>query len=100
MGSGANKPAVKVESLRRLIIVVLTFSVLVFSAGVFVMLQRIFDNFGPGVRADLEWKAQRGASEIARTADLGLAIDDASMVEESIADFKKSDDILAIVAVN
>jgi two-component system, chemotaxis family, sensor kinase CheA len=94
------KAGIKVESLRRMIIVVLTFSVLVFASGVFVMLQRIFDNFGPGVQADLEWKAQRGASEIARTAELGLAIDDAAMVEESIADFKSSVDIIAIVAVN
>ncbi|MDX2022816.1 MAG: ATP-binding protein [Deltaproteobacteria bacterium] len=94
------KAGLKVESLRRLIIVVLTASVLVFAAGTFLMLQRIFDNFGPGVRSDLQWKAQRGAAEIARTAELGLAIDDKAMVEDAIADFKKSDDILAIVAVN
>jgi two-component system chemotaxis sensor kinase CheA len=84
--------------LRRLLLVVLAVAVVTFSVGVFVLVQRIFDNFGPGVREDLSWKAMRGAQELAHAADLGLAIHDRALVERAFGDYAKSEDVAAIVA--
>src|SRR5438045_208713 len=84
--------------LRRLLLVVLAVAVVSLTSGVFVLVQRIFDNFGPAVREDLEWKAVRGAQELGRSADLGLAIRDRDLVERAFAEYLKSDDVVAITA--
>jgi hypothetical protein len=80
--------------------VVLAVSVVCFSGGVFVLVQRIFDNFGPAVQKDLDWKSLRGSLELARAADLGLALSDAKMVTQAFGDYRNVDDVIAIVALN
>src|SRR5260370_29010117 len=88
-----------IPSLRRLLLVVLTLSTIAFTAGVYVLVQRIFENFGPGVEQDLVWKAVRGAEELAHAADLGLAVKDAKIVSQSFGQYRRSDDVLGIAAV-
>src|ERR1044071_9860355 len=65
---------VSLPGLRRWLIVALTGTVIGVTLAVSVLVQRIFDNFGPGVASDLDWKTQRGAQELARAVDLGLAV--------------------------
>jgi len=93
-------PRITIQGLRRLILVVLTVSVVGFSGGVFVLVQRIFDNFGPAVQKDLDWKTLRGAQELARASDLGLALSDAKIVTQSFGDYRNVDDVIAIVALS
>ena len=71
--SSARRPLISILGWRRLILTVLVVSVLAFTAGVFALVRQIFDNFGPAVRTDLYWTTNRGAQELARTADVGLA---------------------------
>ena len=93
-----NNQSVAILKLRRLLLAVLSISVVAFTIGVFVLVQRIFDNFGPGVRLDLEWKTIRGAQELASESDLGLAVRDGALVRRAFRDYVKSDDVVAIVA--
>ncbi|HXI55066.1 MAG TPA: ATP-binding protein [Polyangia bacterium] len=88
-----------IPRLRRLLLVVLTLSTIAFTTGVFVLVQRIFQNFGPGVEQDLIWKAVRGAEELAHAADLGLAVKDAKIVGASFGEYRRSDDVLGIAAI-
>jgi HPt (histidine-containing phosphotransfer) domain-containing protein len=101
--TGPTVGAAKVQNLailklRQLLLVVLAVSIVCFTIGVFVLVQRIFDTFGPGVKQDLQWKTLRGARELARSADLGLAVHDTHLVEQSFGDYQKSEDVAAIVA--
>jgi two-component system chemotaxis sensor kinase CheA len=99
--AGSNRPPrITIQGLRRLILVVMTFSVLGFTVGVFVLVQRIFDNFGPAVEKDLDWKTLRGSQELARAADLGLALSDVKIVTQAFGDYRKVEDVIAIVAMN
>jgi HPt (histidine-containing phosphotransfer) domain-containing protein/two-component sensor histidine kinase len=82
------------------ILAVLVTGVLSFTVGVSVLVQRIFDNFGPAIQKDLDWKTVRGAQELAGAADLGLALSDAEIVAQAFGEYRKVDDVVAIVAVN
>jgi hypothetical protein len=77
----------------------LVVSVVCFTGGVFALVGRIFDNFGPAVQNDLDWKTVRGAQELAHTADLGLALDDAKIMTQAFGDYARVDDVVAIVAL-
>lgn len=46
------------------------------SAMTVVLVTRIFDSLTPAVRADLGWKAERGAAELARATELGIVVAD------------------------
>jgi hypothetical protein len=72
--------------------------VLGLSALVFVSVSRIFSRLTPLMREDLVWKAQRGALELAQTADLAIAVKDSALVEKAIGDYSSSGHVLAIVA--
>jgi len=76
----------------------LTIAIVTFTVSVFALVQKIFDNFGPGVARDLEWKTLRGAQELAGATDLGLAVQDADVVTRAFGDYPKNDDVVAIVA--
>jgi signal transduction histidine kinase len=91
---------ISIRTLRKVILAALTLGLLVFTGGVLVLVNQIFANFGPGVQADLEWKATRGARELAQASELGLAAGDAGMVEGAFDAFRHSDDVVAIVVVN
>jgi len=82
-----------------LLLIVLTLSTIAFTGGVYVLVQRIFQNFGPGVEADLIWKTVRGAQEMAHAADLGIAVKDARMVTEGLDHYLRSDDVMGISAI-
>src|SRR5437016_3451308 len=94
------RPRLTILVLRRLILAVLSVSVLVFTGGVFILVQRIFDNFGPAVAKDLEWTAARGARELAQATDFGLALGDGALVTREFGDFRNMEDVIAIVAMD
>jgi HPt (histidine-containing phosphotransfer) domain-containing protein/two-component sensor histidine kinase len=89
-----------IPRLRTFILVALVAGVSVFTGVMFTLVQNLSDRFGPEVRADLEWRALRGAQELAKTADLGLAVSDSAMVKESFGVYAQSSDVQAIAAVD
>jgi HPt (histidine-containing phosphotransfer) domain-containing protein len=89
-----------IRTLRKVILAALTLGLVLFTGGVLLLVNRIFANFGPGVEADLEWKANRGARELAQASELGLAAGDAAMVVGAFDAFRRSDDVAAIVVVD
>ena len=99
-GPPGRRTQISIGVLRRLILVVLAVLVLVFTAGVFGLLRQIFDNFGPSIRTDLHWATNRGAQELARAADLGLALRDPGMVRNAFGDYRSLRDVVTIVAVD
>ncbi|CAN5590579.1 hypothetical protein BH11MYX1_BH11MYX1_16660 [soil metagenome] len=88
-----------IRRLRTLILVALVVGISIFTGVMFTLVTRLSERFGPEVQADLDWRAERGAQELARSADLGLAVSDKAMVEEAFGAFAKSSDVMAIVAV-
>jgi len=66
----------------------------------FSLVTRIFRRFDATVRSDLEWKALRGATELAQTIDLGMALADAALVTEELGEYRHSPDVLAIIALD
>src|SRR3990170_6297235 len=87
-------PRISIGRIRNIIIVVLTSSVLAFTGGVVLLVDRIFDNFGPRVREDLIWKTVRGAQELAGASDLGFAMADGNTVRRAFGDYRSSKDVL------
>jgi HPt (histidine-containing phosphotransfer) domain-containing protein len=88
-----------IQALRRLILTALIVSVTVSSVGVFVLVEQIFNNFGPAVEKDLEWMTVRGARELSASSALGLAVADAQTTKERWTDHMNSKDVLSIVAL-
>ena len=95
-----NAKSTSIGRLRALILVALIAGISIFTGVMFTLVQHLSERFGPQVEADLEWRAARGAQELAKTADLGLAVSDAAMVKESFGVYAKSSDVQAIVAVD
>jgi hypothetical protein len=89
-----------IRRLRTFILVALVAGVSVFTGVMFTLVQSLSERFGPQVQADLEWRALRGAQELSRTADIGLAVSDAAMVTEPFGVYASSSDIQAIVAID
>lgn len=90
--------SISIPALRNGLLAGLLVTVVVLTLGVTVLVRAIFENFGPAVQADLEWKVARGARELAKVTDLGLAVGDGDMVAENFTDYKASEDVVAIVA--
>lgn len=99
-GAKSGLDSISIPTLRRWLSVALAMAVLAYTAGVFLLVQQIFNNFGPGVHADLEWRTVHGAQQLARAAELGLAVADSAVVLESFGDFRSSEDVIAIVATS
>jgi two-component system chemotaxis sensor kinase CheA len=89
-----------VRGLRNLILVALALGVVGYSATMFTFSRRVLDRFGPQVRSDLEWRAQRGAQELARACDVGLVVGDHALLVKAFGAYVTSSDVQAIVAVN
>jgi two-component system, sensor histidine kinase and response regulator len=70
------------------------------SALIFTLVSRIFDEMTPKIRADLEWKARRGAAELIHTTELGLVLHDERQIANAWAGYDRDPDISAIVAVD
>jgi HPt (histidine-containing phosphotransfer) domain-containing protein len=100
LGASSMTQTFSVRRLRTMILVVLVAGLSIYTAVMFSLVQRLSERFGPQVRADLEWRAQRGAQELANAADVGLAVSDPEMVTSSFGAYSTSSDVEAIVAVN
>src|ERR1041384_7292945 len=66
----------------------------------FVLVSRIFDTLTPKVQSDLEWKARRGASELAHETELGIVVADEREIKGSLVGYDRDPDILAIVVTD
>lgn len=99
-GPPARRAIISIRVLRRVILAVLIVSVLVFTAGVFGLVRQIFDNFVPAVRTDLSWTTNRGAQDLARSTDVGLAVGDPDIVTSAFGDYRSLGDVVAIAAVD
>lgn len=64
------------------------------------LVTQIFSQLTPSMRAELDWKTQRGATDLAQAAELGLALGDADVVDKALAAYKATPDVTAIVAVD
>jgi two-component system chemotaxis sensor kinase CheA len=98
--SNPSTPHLSVRALRNLIFVALALGVAGYGATMYTYSQRVLDRFGPQVRSDLEWRAQRGAQELARACDVGLVVGDRAMLLKAFGAYVSSSDVQAIVAVN
>lgn len=96
----SDKKSFSIAKLRNIILVCLVAGVAIYTGVMFSLAQRLSERFGPQVRADLEWRVQRGAQELARATDLGLALGDEEMVQKAFGVYAASKDVQAIVAVD
>ncbi|MET0339926.1 MAG: ATP-binding protein [Polyangiales bacterium] len=94
------KSSFSIAKLRNIILVCLVVGVAIYTGVMFVLAQRLSDRFGPQVLADLEWRVQRGAQELARSTDLGLAVGDAELVKKAFGVYAATKDVQTIVAVD
>ncbi len=67
---------------------------------IFSLVSQIFGALTPAIRADLEWKATRGAAELAQSAQYGMVLSDEKEIRRAFAGYSLDPDILAIVAVD
>lgn len=98
--SSTSKSSYSVRTLRNLILVALALGVAGYSATMFSYSRRLLDRFGPQVRADLEWRALRGAQELSRACDVGLVVGDPAMTKKAFGAYATSSDVQAIVALD
>jgi signal transduction histidine kinase/CheY-like chemotaxis protein/HPt (histidine-containing phosphotransfer) domain-containing protein len=63
----------------------------------FLMVTRIFDRLTPSTRHDLEWKAQRGALELAQTAELAMVVGDSEHAKAAAHDYVQDPEVTQIV---
>ncbi|HKO51130.1 MAG TPA: response regulator [Polyangiaceae bacterium] len=67
---------------------------------IFALVSHIFGQLTPSIRADLEWKAERGASELSRTTDVGILLADTAQIDKQFRIYARDPDILALVAAD
>ena len=67
---------------------------------IFALVSHIFGKLTPSIRADLEWKAERGASELSRTTDVGILLGDPGQIDKQFRIYSRDPDILALVAAD
>ncbi len=67
---------------------------------IFALVSHIFSALTPAIRADLEWKAERGAAELAQSAQYGLVLADEHELRHAFRGYDNDPDILAIVATD
>ncbi|HYQ28753.1 MAG TPA: ATP-binding protein [Polyangiaceae bacterium] len=98
--SSTAKSRYSVRALRNLILVALALGVAGYSSTMFSYSRRVLDRFGPQVRADLEWRAQRGAQDLARLCDVGLVLGDSAVTKKAFGVYATSPDVQAIVVLD
>ena len=86
--------------LTRALTAFLVLLLLALSSLMFGLVSSIFSRLTPSIRQDLEWKTVRGAYELARQVDLGLALQDEGMILKALGDFRSASDVLAIVVTD
>ena len=67
---------------------------------VFMLVSHIFDRLTPAIQSDLEWKAQRGAAELTRGAEIGIALRDVEIVNRALHPYRADPDILSVVVTD
>jgi signal transduction histidine kinase/CheY-like chemotaxis protein/HPt (histidine-containing phosphotransfer) domain-containing protein len=67
---------------------------------IFSLVTHIFGALTPAIRSDLEWKAERGAAELAQSAQYGMVLADEHEIHDAFFGYDKDPDILAIVATD
>jgi len=67
---------------------------------IFVLVSSIFNTLTPSIRADLEWKARRGASELVHATELGIVVADEREIKGSLSGYDLDSDIKAIVVTD
>jgi C4-dicarboxylate-specific signal transduction histidine kinase len=70
------------------------------SALMVTLVSGIFSDMAIAVERDLRWKAQRGARELATSAELGILLRDSELIRQSLGNFTDQDDVQAIVVVD
>ena len=90
------------STLRLKVMLMLFISALVIALSLLVgvFAARIFHQINPATAAELEWKARRGATELAEAAALGIAIHDQPIVERSFGEYRGNADVVRIVVVD
>jgi hypothetical protein len=73
---------------------------IVLSLLVGALVTRIFHQITPTLAADLQWKARRGATELAEAAALGIAVHEKEVVERSFGEYGASADVTTIAVVD
>ncbi|RYZ02229.1 MAG: response regulator [Myxococcales bacterium] len=86
--------------LRRVLTLFVVALLLALSGLNFLLVSRIFGALTPKMQSDLEWKARRGAGELAHAAELGIVRADERQIESSLAGYDRDPDILAIVVTD
>ncbi len=100
---GAERQTKKILSSLRLKVAFMLFvsALLIGLCGmIFALVSHIFSALTPAIRTDLEWKAERGASELAQSAEYGLVLADEREIARAFEGYDKDPDILAIVATD
>ncbi len=100
---GSEKQTKKVLSSLRLKVAFMIFvsALLIGLCGMILSLvSQIFGALTPAIRADLQWKAERGATELAQSAQYGMVLADESEITKAIKGYNIDPDILAIVATD
>ena len=83
--------------LKRVLGVFISILLVALSATTLALVQHIFSGVRPAVRADLTWRAQRGAAELAQRIELEVAVRDPALILKALEDYRQSTDVLAIV---
>ncbi len=89
----------RILSTARLKLVLTAFIVFVLlgaSALSFVLVSRIFEQLTPATARDLQWKAQRGAVELARWSEAGVSSGDRERIRAAVRDLLEDDDVEAV----
>jgi signal transduction histidine kinase/DNA-binding response OmpR family regulator/HPt (histidine-containing phosphotransfer) domain-containing protein len=70
------------------------------AAMMLLLVTSIFDRLSPSIRSDLEWKAERGAQELAKSMEVGLAVADRGMLATAASRYANNSDVQALVVVD
>lgn len=65
-----------------------------------VLVGRIFGQLNPPLNRDLQWKAERGAAEIAVAAQYGILLADADLIRKALDRYATDHDVVAIVVTD
>ncbi|HXT97965.1 MAG TPA: PP2C family protein-serine/threonine phosphatase [Polyangia bacterium] len=92
----------ELSTLRLKVMLMLFISALLIALSllVSVLATRIFNQINPAIADDLEWKARRGATELAEAAALGIAIQDRPTVERSFGEYRGNADVAQVAVLD
>jgi hypothetical protein len=95
-----HRRALSTVRLKVMLLLFISALVIALSLLVGVFAARIFHQINPATASELEWKARRGATELAEAAALGIAIHDRPIVERSFGEYGGNADVVHIAVVD